>query len=117
MTDRSGPVPADVEDRQAIEHILWRPLRQTWPTGALAPGSRVTVVRAQDWDGPWQVEFAGTIDAMGAPEPNEHAQALDGELLYWVTFDTSQYDSGGDGPYRKAQIWGRYLRAEPEPEA
>ncbi len=54
---------------------------------------------------------------MGAPEPNEHAQALDGELLYWVTFDTSQYDSGGDGPYRKAQIWGRYLRAEPEPEA
>ncbi|MFB7244345.1 hypothetical protein ACFCYX_18005 [Streptomyces populi] len=49
---------------------------------------------------------------MGAPEPNDHAQALDGELLYWVVFDTPQYDSGGDGPYRKAQIWGRYLRTE-----
>lgn len=117
MTDSSGPVPADVDDRQAVERILGRRLSHAWPTGALAPGSRVRVVRAQDWDGPWQVEFAGTIDAMGAPEPNEHAQALHGELLYWVTFDAPQYDSGGDGPYRKAQIWGRYLRAEPEPEA
>ncbi|MGW0753312.1 ferrous iron transport protein A [Streptomyces sp. NPDC002587] len=116
MTDSSAPVPADVDDRQVIEHILGRPLSQTWPTGALAPGSRVTVVRARDWDGPWQVEFPGTIDAMRAPEPNEHAQALSGELLYWVSFDTPQYDGDGDGPYRKAQIWGRYLTA-PEPEA
>lgn len=107
--------------------ILWR-LRsgagrvggmkdQIWPTGALPPGSRVTVVRATDWDGPWQVEFPGTIDATGAPEPNEHAQALSCELLYWVTFDTPQYDSDGDGPYRKAQIWGRYLRNESDVEA
>ncbi|MFE4258651.1 ferrous iron transport protein A [Streptomyces sp. NPDC056883] len=85
--------------------------------GALVQGSRVTVVRDPVWDGPWQVEFAGTVDAMCAPEPNEHARAFEGELLYWVTFDTPQYDSGGDGPYRKAQIWGRYLRADPEPEA
>ncbi|MEU3985796.1 ferrous iron transport protein A [Streptomyces sp. NPDC026672] len=110
MTDSSGSAPVGVDDRQAMEHILRRPLSQTWPAGAPAPGSRVTVVRDQDWDGPWQVEFAGTIDAMGAPEPNEHAQALDGELLYWVAFDTPQYDSSGGGPYRKAQIWGRYLR-------
>ncbi|MFJ5273059.1 hypothetical protein [Streptomyces sp. NPDC088358] len=54
---------------------------------------------------------------MGAPEPNEHVQALSGELLYWVTFDTPQYDSGGDGPYRKAQVWGRYLRSDPNLEA
>ncbi len=55
---------------------------------------------------------------MGAPVPNEHAQALSGgELLYWVTFDAPQYDSNGDGPYRKAQVWGRYLRTDPEPAA
>lgn len=54
---------------------------------------------------------------MGAPEPNEHAKALRGKLLYWVTFDTPQYDNNGDGPYRKAQIWDRYQRTEPEPEA
>ncbi|WP_224756492.1 ferrous iron transport protein A [Streptomyces sp. col6] len=114
MSESSGSVPSDVDDREAVERILRRPLSQTWPAGALGPNSRVTVVRAQDWDGPWQVEFAGTIDAMGAPEPNEHADALDGELLYWVTFDTPQYDSGGGGPYRKARIWGRYLRAEPK---
>ncbi|WP_077800663.1 ferrous iron transport protein A [Streptomyces sp. JHA26] len=117
MTDRSDFVPADVDDRQAVERILGRPLSQTWPTGALAPGTRVTVVRDRGWDGPWQVEFPGTIDAMGAPVPNEHAQALSGELLYWVTFDAPQYDSNGDGPYRKAQVWGRYLRTEPEPAA
>ncbi|MFK0223910.1 ferrous iron transport protein A [Streptomyces vinaceus] len=94
----------NVGDLQAIEHILGRQLSQPWPTGALGPGSRVVVVRAMDWDGPWQAEFAGTVDAMGAPEPNEHAQALDGELLHWVTFDTPQYDSGGNGPFHKAQI-------------
>ncbi|MFE7278701.1 ferrous iron transport protein A [Streptomyces sp. NPDC057623] len=117
MRDSSVPVAAAADDREAVEHILGRPLSQVWPAGALAPGSRVTVVGAQDWNGPWQVEFAGTIDAMGAPEHNEHALAANGELLYWVTFDTPQYDNDGDGPYRKAQIWGRYLRTEPEPEA
>ncbi|WP_330287658.1 ferrous iron transport protein A [Streptomyces sp. NBC_00576] len=117
MTDSSDPIPADVDDRQVMERILGRPLSQTWPTGALAPGSRVTVIRDPDWDGPWQVEFPGTINAMGAPVPNEHAHALSGELLYWVTFDAPQYDSGGDGPYRKARIWGRYLRTDPQPEA
>ncbi|GAA4197092.1 hypothetical protein GCM10022252_45550 [Streptosporangium oxazolinicum] len=68
-------------------------------------------------DGPWQSEFLGTIDAMGAPEPVQHPHASPGELTYWVTFDAPQYDSDGCGPYRKAQIWGRYLRAEAEPEA
>ncbi|MFD8611714.1 ferrous iron transport protein A [Streptomyces sp. NPDC059631] len=115
MRDRSAPVAADADDRQAVEHILGRPLSQTWPTGALPPGTRVTVVRDPDWGGPWQVEFPGTIDAMGAPVPNEHAQALSGELLYWVAFDAPQCDSNGDGPYRKAQVWGRYLRTKPEP--
>jgi hypothetical protein len=117
MPDTSDSVSADVSDRQAAEHILGRPLSQTWPTGALAPGSRVVIVRAADWDGPWQAMISGTIDGMGAPEPNEHAQALSGELLYWVTFDTPQYDSDGGGPYRKAQVWDRYLRTEPEPAA
>lgn len=62
------------------EHILGRPLNQTWPTDALGPGSRVVVVRAMDRDGPWQAEFAGTVDAMSAPELDEHVPALDGEL-------------------------------------
>ncbi|THA84486.1 ferrous iron transport protein A [Streptomyces sp. A0592] len=121
MTDASPPphTPTDpphtpTDDRRAVEHILGRPLAQSWPVGALPPGSRVTVVRDPDRDGPWQVEFLGTIDAMGAPEPNDHAQALSGELLYWVAFDAPQYDSDGQGPYRKAQVWGRCLRPEPD---
>lgn len=99
-----------------MERILGRPLVQARPTGALPPGSRVTVVRDPDRDGPRQVEFLGTTDAMGAPEPNEHAQALSAELLYRVDFDTPQRDCDGPGSYRKAQIWGRYLRPEPDTE-
>jgi hypothetical protein len=117
MASSSDSALGDARDRQAVEHILARPLSQIWPKDALAPGSRVTVIRDPEWDGPWQFEFFGTIDAMGAPEPNQASTALSDELLYWVTFDAPQYDSDGEGPYRKAQIWGRYLRPEPVPEA
>ncbi len=100
-------------DRQAVEQITGRPLRQDWPAAAPTAGSRVTVVRDPDWGGPWRNEFQGTIDDMGAPEPVESPHARVGELAFWVTFDAPQYDSDGNGPYRKARIWGRYLRPEP----
>ncbi|WP_370420923.1 hypothetical protein AB8O64_22285 [Streptomyces sp. QH1-20] len=83
-----------------------------WPTVAMAVGTRVTVVRDSSWDGPWQVEFQGTIGDLYAPEPVRHSMARDGELEYWVVFDEPQYDSSGEGPYRGAQIWDRYLIPE-----
>jgi len=83
------------------------------PEEALAVGSRVRVVRDPEWDGPWRDEFLGTIDGHRAPEPVSHPHAQPGELEYWVAFDTPQYDGDGDGPYRKALIWDRYLRPEP----
>lgn len=113
MTVDSSSDSAQTRDREAVEQLLGRPLNHAWPTGALAPGSRVTVVRDPGWGGPWQVEFLGTIDAMGAPEPVGNPRAGDGELAYWVSFDEPQYDSNGGGPYRKAQIWARYLRTGP----
>jgi hypothetical protein len=61
-------------------------------------------------EGPWQADFLGSIDDMGAPEPVRHPNAQPGELAYWVSFDEPQYDISGSGPYRKAQIWARYLR-------
>ncbi|MFE6099947.1 ferrous iron transport protein A [Streptomyces laurentii] len=102
-------------DRQAVECVMGRPLPQEWPTDALPAGSRVTVVHDPEWDGPWRDEFLGTIDAQGAPEPVKHPRAHDGELAYWVAFDAPQFDCDGDGPYRKAQIWGRLLCPEPAP--
>ncbi|MEK2492650.1 ferrous iron transport protein A [Kitasatospora purpeofusca] len=108
---------ARTRDREALEHVLGRPLNQTWPAAALAPGRRVTVVRDPAWDGPWQVEFLGTVDDTGAPESVENPRARAGELSYWVVFDEPQYDSSGGGPYRRAQIWDRYLRPEPLPPA
>jgi hypothetical protein len=111
MTDAAS-APDSERDRRAVEHIIGRPLPKQWPIGALASGSRVTVIRDPSWDGPWQQEFSATIDTIGAPEPVEHPQAGDGELKYWVRFDAPQYDSSGGGPYRKAQIWDRYLRPE-----
>ncbi|MFG2986439.1 ferrous iron transport protein A [Streptomyces sp. NPDC048258] len=113
MLASSSSDPTNTGDRRAVEQIMSRPLCQDWPAPALTAGSRVTVVRDPDWDGPWRNEFLGTIDDMGAPELVESPHARVGELAFWVTFDAPQYDSDGAGPYRKAQIWDRYLRPEP----
>jgi hypothetical protein len=56
-------------------------------------------------------EFLGVISPIEAPERVEHiTQARQSELAYWVVFDEPQWDSAGDGPYRKALIWDRYIR-------
>lgn len=110
MVASSSSDSTNAGDRRAVEQITGRPLCQDWPAAVLTPGSRVTVVRDPDWDGPWRNEFLGTIDDMGAPEPVGSPHARVGELAFWVTFDAPQYDSDGGGPYRKAQIWDRYLR-------
>lgn len=113
MVASSSSASASPDDRRVVEHIRGRSLSQDWPAGALAAGSRVTVVHDPDRDGPWRNEFPGTIDDMGAPELVENPLARAGEMAYWVAFDTPQYDSDGGGPYRKAQIWDRYLRPGP----
>jgi hypothetical protein len=97
-------------DRAAVEQIMGRPLPPVWPAGAAAAGARVRVVKDARWDGPWRREFLGTVDDLGAPELNVHQHAWPGELKYWVRFDEPEFDAAGDGPYRKAQIWSRYLR-------
>jgi hypothetical protein len=110
-----APDPRDALDRQALEHILGSPVDGDWPADAAAPGSRVRVIRDPEWDGPWRQEFLGTVDGLAAPQPVSHAQARTGEFEYWVRFDEPQFDCAGDGPYRKALIWSRYLRFDPEP--
>ncbi|MFJ5234164.1 ferrous iron transport protein A [Kitasatospora sp. NPDC088391] len=105
-----GAEPGSDADRAAIEAIRGRPLARVWPEGALAAGTRVTVVRDREWGGPWRAEFRGVVDAMGAPEPVTDSRAEEGELAYWVAFDEPQYDSDGGGPYRKALVRARYLR-------
>ncbi|MGW7408358.1 ferrous iron transport protein A [Streptomyces sp. NPDC054833] len=82
----------------------------SWPASAMTPGTRVTVVQDPSWAGPWQAEFQGVINDFQPPAPVRHATAQEGELAYWVVFDSPQYDSDGCGPYYKAQIWDRYLR-------
>ncbi|GAA2387593.1 hypothetical protein [Dactylosporangium salmoneum] len=110
MDAESVPAARTIRDREAVEHVLGRPLDREWPAVALAPGTRVQVVKDTEWDGPWRVEFFAVIDSVGAPEPVMHAAARPGELKYWVSFDQPQFDAAGDGPYRGAQIWGRYLQ-------
>lgn len=99
------------EDRKAVEHIRGSALPQEWPSSALPAGTRVRVVQDPSWEGPWAREFHGVIDTTGAPEPIAHPQAQPGEWNYWVSFDEPEYDADGDGPFRKAQIWGRYIQA------
>nr|BFE56417.1 hypothetical protein GCM10020063_009430 [Dactylosporangium thailandense] len=109
-TGQSSDEGKKAADRAALEQILGRPLPREWPSGSMPSGTRVRVVKDADWDGPWRHEFLGTIDDMGAPEPVLHDRAWPGELKYWITFDEPQFDHAGDGPYRKAQIWSRYLQ-------
>ena len=65
--------------------------------------------------GPWAAEFSGVIDCMRAPRPVMHRLAMPGELSYFVAFDEPQLDAAGGGPYRKASIWGRYLKSQAPP--
>jgi hypothetical protein len=81
-----------------------------WPPSAFPPGTRVRVIRASDWNGPWAQEFEGVIDEAVVPELVTHAIAAPGELSYLVAFLELQFDSDGDGPFRKAMIWARYLQ-------
>jgi hypothetical protein len=53
--------------------------------------------------------FTGVISGIAAPEPVVSRVARPGELSYWVDFDEPQVDHDGDGAYRRAQVWGRYL--------
>jgi hypothetical protein len=110
MLSRPNHDDGNAADRTAVEHVTGHPLPDAWPAAAMPVGTRVQVVKDANWDGPWAREFDGVIDALGAPEPVRHKLARPGELAYWVRFDGPQLDSAGDGPYRKAQIWDRYLR-------
>jgi hypothetical protein len=101
---------SDARIRRAVEQIAGRQLPQQWLDDALRPGTRVVVMRDRGWSGPWQREFTGTISDMAAPEPIDRPTTETGELKYWVDFDEPQYDADGAGPFRKAQIWGRYIQ-------
>lgn len=96
-------------DRAAIEHIAKRKLPTIWPVGAMRAGTRARVVQDERWNGPWAQVFTGTVSDMAASEAVSHRSARAGELSLWIEFDIPQMDGNGDGPYRKAQIWGRYL--------
>jgi hypothetical protein len=95
-------------DRAAIEAIVEHAMAGEWKAGAMPPGTRVRVIKSEEWDGPWRRVFTGTIDETISP----HLVApggRPGELEYSVRFDEPQMDWSEDGPYRKAVIWARYL--------
>jgi hypothetical protein len=97
-------------DRLAIEQIRGRPLSDHWPAGAIPASTPVFVGADAEGHRPWMREFSGMISSMGSPELVNHVQARPGELAYWVLFDQPERDSAGEGPYRMAFIWDRYIR-------
>ena len=90
---------------------MQRQLPTLWPVGAMPAGTRVRITEDELWIGPWAQAVEGRVSAMAAPEPVVSRNSKPGELNYWIDFDPPQLDSDGDGPYRKAQIRGRYLEA------
>lgn len=112
QTERVDLQPNNDEstDRRALEAIIGRSLDgDEWPADALQPGTRVRVIQDTEWSGPWREVFLGTIDLTLPPQPVQNRAARPGEREYSVTFDEPQLDASGDGPYRKAVIWERYL--------
>jgi hypothetical protein len=104
------PGEGETRDRRALEAIVGRSVANSeWPADALPPGTRVRVVQDHEWGGPWRAVFLGTIDRTVTPQLVHHTVAHSREREYSVTFDEPQFDAGGDGPYRKAVIWDRYL--------
>lgn len=109
MTDSDDD--ADVlRDRAAIEAIVGHPIAGDWPSGTMPPGTRVRVIEAEEWDGPWRQVFTGTIDETTSPQL-VGSGGRPGEFEYSVRFDERQMDWSEDGPYRKAVIWARYLES------
>lgn len=108
--------PETLRDRSALEAILGFAVDgEPWPDMALPPGTRVRIVQDPGWPGSWAAEFSGVIDCTRAPRPVMHRLAMPGELSYFVAFDEPQLDAAGGGPYRKASIWGRYLKSQAPP--
>jgi len=104
------PGEDEARDRRALEAIIGRGLdNDGWPADALQPGTRVRVIQDREWGGPWREVFLGTIDRTLPPQVVNNRVAHSGEREYSVTFDEPQLDASGDGPYRKAVIWDRYL--------
>ena len=100
----------ETRDRRALEAIIGRSLDDDeWPADAMPAGTRVRVIQDPEWSGPWRAVFRGTIDRTVPPQLVRHRLAHDGEREYSVTFEEPQVDAAGDGPYRKAVIWDRYL--------
>ena len=102
----------DIErDRQALAAILRHPVGdEPWPDDALKPGTPVRVTSDPGGHTAWASEFTGVIDETMTPRTVQNRHARPGELEYFVRFGSPQYDSSGDGPYRKAMIWDRYLK-------
>ena len=107
--DGRGGSESEAIDRAVVEQIRGEAPPTSWPPGPMQGGAAVRVIQDAAWGGPWRRAFTGVISAMAAPEPVVNRTAGRGELAYWVDFDEPQLDIDGNGPYRKALIWDRYL--------
>ena len=64
----------------------------------MVAGTRLRVVPSEDWVGPWERIFTGTISGMGAPEELTDDRARPGELAYWGPGVTT-HEAWGLGSY------------------
>jgi hypothetical protein len=79
----------------------------------------VRIIRDPDWPGPWPQEPLGVVEpiqgeafeTVDLTNPAFNVPDSDRRLMreYLIRFDEPQLDSSGDGPYRAAVIWEKYV--------
>jgi hypothetical protein len=84
----------------------------------------VKVIGDPEGAGPWPAEPFGVIDPTAdapirvidtstMPEVNVPEEERGPTREYLVRFDEPQFDCDGDGPFRAAVIWEKYLQPHP----
>ncbi len=83
-----------------IIELLERPLR---------PGTRVYIIQDPEFGGPFQETFGATVQSSKRVEGLMPAAAKKSKFVYFVTFDSPQFDCDGDGPYSASEVLAAYV--------
>jgi len=85
-------------------------VRQTFAR-PLPAGKRVRVLTDPVFGGPFREPCFGTVQSSERAQGLTPAAARESKFVYYIVFDTPQFDRDDDGPYAVSQVLSKYIRA------